>query len=104
MNDLRRRRLSGRLREKRLELGLTQAELATVAGLHFTTVSHLESGKTDPQPRSLKRLARALGCTPPALWAKGEGEETEAAEVRFVMPTMTMRPVDVRPLDAEDVR
>lgn len=99
MQDLRRQRLRDRLREKRLEAGWTQAE---AAGLHFTTISHLESGRTDPQSRSLKLLARALGCRPADLWAKGEDED---APVRFVAPPFTTRPVDVPPLtDREGIR
>lgn len=92
MRDVRRQRLRDRLREKRLEAGLTQAELAEAAGLHFTTISHLESGKTDPQPRSLKLLARALDCRPADLWAKGEDED---APVRFIAPPFAIRPVEV---------
>lgn len=102
MTDLRRRRLRERLRERRLEAGLTQAELAAAAGLNAATVSHLESGKTDPQPRSLKRLAAALGCRPADLWAKGEDE---GAPVRFVHAPFRMRPIDLMAgFDPEDAR
>ena len=95
VSDLQRRRLRERLRERRLERGMTQAELAAAAGMNAATVSHIENGKTEAQPRSVKRLAVALGCRPSDLFAKGEDE---AGLARFVAPTLTMRPVDVRPL------
>jgi len=48
------------IRERRLELGLTQAQLAQRAGLHQPDVSRLESGGGTPTIGMLDRLAHAL--------------------------------------------
>lgn len=37
--------ISNNIRNKRLEKGLSQAQLAKLAGLHISTISRLESGK-----------------------------------------------------------
>ena len=52
--------LSGRLRGYRLQLNLTQEELATRAGISRTTVRDAELGK-DSQLSTLVKLLRALG-------------------------------------------
>ena len=44
----------------RKSVGLTQAELATAAGLRPATVSDIESRKIDPRLSTLKALAKAL--------------------------------------------
>ncbi|WP_454004920.1 helix-turn-helix transcriptional regulator [Alcaligenes sp. Marseille-Q7550] len=41
--------------------GLTQAELARLAGLSRMTVSKIERGQVDPQLSTLQELARVLG-------------------------------------------
>lgn len=41
--------------------GLTQAELARLAGLSRMTVSKIERGQVDPQLSTLEELARVLG-------------------------------------------
>ncbi|MEV0466449.1 helix-turn-helix transcriptional regulator [Nocardia tengchongensis] len=48
------------IRERRLELGLTQKQLAERAGLSQPEVSRLESGGGTPTIGMLERLARAL--------------------------------------------
>ncbi|WP_327150268.1 helix-turn-helix domain-containing protein [Nocardia sp. NBC_01329] len=48
------------IRERRLELGLTQTEVAERAGLHQPDVSRLESGGGTPTIGMLERLAYAL--------------------------------------------
>jgi transcriptional regulator with XRE-family HTH domain len=53
-----------RLRALRLNLGLTQAELATKAGVSEFTVVRLETGKGKrPHPSTRRKLAAALGVT-----------------------------------------
>ncbi len=52
--------LGGRLRTYRLQLNLSQAELATRAGVGRTTIRDAELGK-DSQLSTLVRLLRALG-------------------------------------------
>jgi ribosome-binding protein aMBF1 (putative translation factor) len=48
------------IRERRLELGLTQTQLAQRAGLRQPEVSRLESGGGTPTIGMLDRLAHAL--------------------------------------------
>lgn len=52
--------LGGRLRSYRLQMNLTQAELATRAGVSRTTIRDAELGK-DAQLSTLVKFLRALG-------------------------------------------
>ena len=52
--------LGGRLRSYRLQMNVTQAELATRAGVSRTTIRDAEFGK-DSQLSTLVKLLRALG-------------------------------------------
>jgi transcriptional regulator with XRE-family HTH domain len=47
---------------RRLELGLTQAEAAAMAGISREQLSKLESGQADPHLSTLAALANALCC------------------------------------------
>ncbi|MRT13675.1 helix-turn-helix domain-containing protein [Enterobacteriaceae bacterium RIT711] len=55
--------LSDRLKQKRAELKLTQAELATKAGIKQQSLQRIEAGETK-RPRFLFELASALHCDP----------------------------------------
>jgi transcriptional regulator with XRE-family HTH domain len=55
------------LRARRIELGMTQAQLASAAGVEQTYISDLESGKKRPLIDTLAPLANALDTTPSAL-------------------------------------
>lgn len=57
--------LSDRLKQRRTELSLTQAQLAEMAGTKQQTIQQVESGVTK-RPRFLVELAHALKCDP--LW------------------------------------
>ncbi|NKX89114.1 helix-turn-helix domain-containing protein [Nocardia coubleae] len=52
--------LAEAIRERRIELGLTQTQLAERAGLRQPEVSRLESGGGTPTIGMLERLAHAL--------------------------------------------
>ncbi len=55
-------RFGEKLRERRTEMGLTQAQLAEMSGLSKRTVIYYEQGRTYPRDRSVyKRLADILG-------------------------------------------
>ena len=54
--------------------GLTQRQLAELAGVAHTTVQQLESLKRGAYPQSLRRLATALGVAPDEL-LHGEGTQ-----------------------------
>lgn len=49
-----------RVKELREDAGLTQRDLADLAGLSHVTVNHIENGKTPPRPRTLRKIAEAL--------------------------------------------
>lgn len=49
------------IRTKRLERGLSQAELGRLLGVSQATVSEFESGVTEPRLQTIRRYARALG-------------------------------------------
>ena len=49
------------LRAARRRRGLTQRELAALAGTGAGTVSDLESGRRGAYPRTIRRIADALG-------------------------------------------
>jgi transcriptional regulator with XRE-family HTH domain len=53
-----------RLRELRISLGLSQAALAEKAHTTQVTISLLELGRRSAQPRTVRRLADALGVEP----------------------------------------
>ena len=54
------------LRELRSRAFVTQEELAEKAKVSRSTIAVLESGRRTrrPRPRTIRRLARALGCEP----------------------------------------
>jgi putative transcriptional regulator len=54
-------RLATRLKERRTELGFTQAELAEKVGVTRKTVNTVENGVFTPSATLAIKLARALG-------------------------------------------
>jgi len=52
------------VRQKRLELALTQHELAVRAGISSQALSKLERGLAQARPSTLAKLAKALKCKP----------------------------------------
>jgi transcriptional regulator with XRE-family HTH domain len=61
-----------RLREARLEAGLTQQELADLLGVAQQHVARWETGKNEPRASMAVRLSEALGTTANALWPADE--------------------------------
>lgn len=53
-----------RLKAVRERKALSQQELAEQAGLTRVTVARLESGATQPYPKTVRRLAEVLGVEP----------------------------------------
>ena len=53
--------LGAAIRHYRTEAGLSQAQLAEIAGLNRTYLSNLESGKETEQVRRILRVLRHLG-------------------------------------------
>lgn len=54
-------RLANRLKDRRTELGLTQAELAEKVGVTRKTVNTVENGVFTPSATLAIKLAKALG-------------------------------------------
>lgn len=69
--------IGDRLKARRLELGITQTELAKKVGLTQPAIAHLEKGIRE-KPRELLEIARALNLNPVYLsTGKGSKELTE---------------------------
>jgi transcriptional regulator with XRE-family HTH domain len=56
-----------RLRQLRQERALSLRELGEITGVAFDTINKLELGKRDAQPRTIRKLADALGIEPKEL-------------------------------------
>ncbi len=59
--------MSANVRRLRVLRALSQRELAVRAKLSVTTVNRIETGQRKPMPRTVRKLAEALGVTPEAL-------------------------------------
>lgn len=62
-----------RLRRIRRERALSQRDLTRMTGIAFDTISRLETGKQRAQPRTIRKLAEALGVEPKDLM-KGDND------------------------------
>jgi HTH-type transcriptional regulator, competence development regulator len=62
-----------RLRRLRRERALSQRDLTRMTGIAFDTISRLETGKQRAQPRTIRKLADALGVEPRELM-KGDDD------------------------------
>jgi transcriptional regulator with XRE-family HTH domain len=57
-----------RVRQLRLQLGISQEELAGRCNLHRTYVGGIERGERNPSLINIVRLAKALGVAPTKLF------------------------------------
>jgi putative transcriptional regulator len=67
-------RLANRIRVARAELGLSQEQLALMAGVTRQTISYIETGQYAPSTRLALLLARALGRTVDGIFYLEESE------------------------------
>jgi transcriptional regulator with XRE-family HTH domain len=74
--------LGDRLREAREVRALSQHGLAELSGVHFNTISGIESGKRKARPSTVRKLASALGVPVEKLTA-GPQEEVPARRLRL---------------------
>lgn len=81
-----------RIRELRLERGLTMAELAARIGVTQPAISQWESGREKPGRDSLQKLAAALGVGPEALTSSAAGSGPRTDEP---VTSLNAMPVDV---------
>lgn len=83
-----------RLRETRIGLGWSQADLAEAAGLQQSALSHYENGVRRPSFTNLRRLAAALGVStdflvghaPPVAPARSADDAALLAQIRRLRP------------------
>ena len=61
------------MRRIRRERALSQRDLSSMTGIAFDTISRLETGKQRAQPRTIRKLADALGVEPKELM-KGDDD------------------------------
>lgn len=66
-----------RLKQRRVEMGLTQGELAKQAGVRLATISDIERGAHDTTTEVAKRLAYHLRCSLDWLIGQYDPEEEE---------------------------
>ena len=62
-------RMAEAVRQMRQEQGLSQAQLADRARITLQALRNLEAGNT-ARPRTIERIARALGLTPMELYER----------------------------------
>jgi transcriptional regulator with XRE-family HTH domain len=62
------------VRQRRLELGLSQEDFADKAGIHRTYVSSIELGKVQVSIRIAEQLARALETPLSRIWRQVESD------------------------------
>ena len=61
-----------RLRELRRQKVLSMRELEEMSGVSYNTIWRLENGVTGAQPRTIRKIARALGVDPGELVKREE--------------------------------
>lgn len=66
--------ISKSIRERRVELGVSQEELGKKAQLHRTYISDIEAGRRNLSLRSLFRLATGLGLSVSSLLSMAESK------------------------------
>jgi transcriptional regulator with XRE-family HTH domain len=62
--------MNANVRRLRVLRALSQRELAARAKLSVTTVNRIETGQRKPIPRTVRKLAEALGVVPEELLAE----------------------------------
>lgn len=72
--------LSKAIRQRRMEIHLSQEALGLAVDLHPTWISHLESGRVNPTWSNARRLAKGLKVPLPELAARAEDWERKLAE------------------------
>ena len=61
------KQFGARIRELRLDKGLSQEELAFKAGVHRTYLGGIERGERNPSLKNIAAIAKALGVALPEL-------------------------------------
>lgn len=69
-----------RIRTKRKELGLTLKQLASAVGVTEAAISHYETGRREPDPAMLGRIANVLGTSVDYLLGRDDNPPQPAPE------------------------
>ena len=62
--------MASKMKEKRIEMGLTQKRLGILAGISQKEVSNFELNKRKPTPAVAKAIADALGWSVEKMWTE----------------------------------
>ena len=54
------KKVGRRIKQVRKELGLTQEQLAEKVNMHYTTISRIETGDSNPPVQTISKIAKAL--------------------------------------------
>ena len=55
--------MNGKIKKLREQRALSLSDLAQITGLSRVTINRIENGKQRPMPRTIRKLANALGVT-----------------------------------------
>ena len=91
--------IADRVKEKRIELGLTQAQLASLVGISQQSLQKIEDGKTQ-NPRKIVALSKALECD--IEWLES-GEYTELKESIPRYKSEKVKPLQANQIQARPV-
>ncbi len=84
--------LRNKLKQTRMRLGLSQQDLATMAGVSRQTIGGVESGQSALSITVALRLANALGCQVEDLfWLEQEASTLDAVPVQAMPPDASVR-------------
>jgi predicted transcriptional regulator len=80
------------IRARRLELGLTQAQLAALAGVTQAYIAKIEAGTADPKISTLEKILETLEKT--AIKKEAASEKYVTAEEMMATPVISVKPSD----------
>jgi transcriptional regulator with XRE-family HTH domain len=63
-----------KIRKRRLQLGLTQQDLAKASGISREHLAVLEAGKANPRIDTISKIANALGVSARYFFARNESK------------------------------
>ena len=84
--------IAEKIREKRLERGWSQSELAVKMGMHRSSILRIERGEVDLTQSRISQFARVLGTTPSYLMGWNvEPENAGATAAKVLKSAETFR-------------
>ena len=81
--------IGGRIKEKRVEKGLSLRELAKIMGYHHSTIGKIENDLVDLPQSRIVQFANALGTTPAYLMGWEEQQKKNDALADIVLRLRT---------------